>query len=279
MDKQEDKYADINGNKIRYWSGGEKGGNVILIHGLGGSVEKEWRYTFGPLSEHCKVYGLDMLGSGLSDKPNIPCSLETGARDVKDFMDEVRIDRATLVGLSMGGGVSLQFATQFQDRLEKLVIVDSACLGRKVHPGLKVLSAPLIGNILMKPGLSHSERIWRSVVYDPAAVKDDLIEADHKLAVMPGFTSAFLRALRSGCGVRGIRPRVYKAILGGLGSIKKQTLIIWGKQDPLIPVEYAYTANEKIPGSQLHIFDKCGHVPPVEYPDKFVNIVSEFISR
>jgi 4,5:9,10-diseco-3-hydroxy-5,9,17-trioxoandrosta-1(10),2-diene-4-oate hydrolase len=194
-------------------------------------------------------------------------------------MDVLKIDRAVIVGVSMGGGVALQFAIQFQDRLDKLVIVDSAGLGRKVSPVFKILSIPGIGSLLMKPGLSNSERGWKSSVYDPSCVKKDLVENDYKLAVIPGFRRSFLKTLRNGCGIRGVRPRVYKTILDGLGSIKSQTLIIWGKQDPLIPVEHAYIADEKIPGSQLHIFDKCGHVPPVEYPEEFVNIVSEFISR
>jgi 4,5:9,10-diseco-3-hydroxy-5,9,17-trioxoandrosta-1(10),2-diene-4-oate hydrolase len=279
VNKQEDKYVKISGKKVRYWSGGDKGKNVILIHGIGGSVEIEWLYTFGPLSEHNRVYGLDLPGFGLSDRPQISYFLEGMARSVKDFMDVLKIDRAVIVGVSMGGGVALQFAIQFQDRLDKLVIVDSAGLGRKVSPVFKILSIPGIGSLLMKPGLSNSERGWKSSVYDPSCVKKDLVENDYKLAVIPGFRRSFLKTLRNGCGIRGVRPRVYKTILDGLGSIKSQTLIIWGKQDPLIPVEHAYIADEKIPGSQLHIFDKCGHVPPVEYPEEFVNIVSEFISR
>jgi pimeloyl-ACP methyl ester carboxylesterase len=279
VDKQKDRYADINGNKIRYWSNGTKGKNIILIHGIGGSVEKDWMYTFGPLSEQNKVIGFDLLGFGLSDKPDMIYSLDTGAQLVKDFMDVVNIDKAALVGLSMGGGVALKFAIRFPERLEKLVIVDSALLGRKIHPIFKIMSIPVIGRMLMKSDLSHSEKTWNTALYDPAAVTKELVETDYKLAVMPGYKRAFLRSLRSGCGIRGMRPRVYKAVLDGLGSIKKQTLIIWGKQDTLLPVEHAYTANEKIQGSQLHIFDKCGHVPPLEHPEEFVNIVSEFISR
>jgi pimeloyl-ACP methyl ester carboxylesterase len=278
MEKHEDRYASVKGSRIRYWSEGESGPNVVLIHGLGGSVEEEWRYVFGSLSERYRVYGPDVPGFGLSDKPNIRYSLDFGAQFVKDFMDEVEIERAVVVGISMGGAIALQFAVRFQDRLNKLVAVDSAGLGRNVSAILKILSVPVLGNIMLKISYSNSEKLWKSSVYDYSTVKTELVEADFKLASIPGYKRAFLRALRSGCGAFGTRRRVYRPLLDGLGSIRKPALIIWGKQDPLIPVEYAYRANEKIPGSQLRVIDRCGHVPPVERPDDFVKILTDFIS-
>lgn len=279
--KQQDRYVNISTYKIRYWSRGKKVKIIVLIHGIGGSVELDWMYNFKPLSAHNQVYGLDLLGFGLSDKPDKPkysFSLDGWAQLVKDFMDVLDINTASLVGLSLGGGVALQFAIQFPDKVDKLIIVDSAGLGRETHPMFKVLSIPLIGNLLFKPSLKNSEKAWKSVVYYPSAVTDEIVKTDYRLSTMPGFKKIFLHTIQKGCTIRGLRPSIYKSILSGLSAIKNPTLIIWGRQDPVFPLQHAYIAEEKIPEAQLHIFDNCGHIPPIEYPEGFNKIVNDFIS-
>jgi len=278
-DKQKDKYVTIGEIKTRYWSQGNKGKKVILIHGIGGSVETDWIYNFEALAERNQVYGLDVVGFGLTDKPKHSYTLEGAAQFIEGFMEALKIDSASLIGVSLGGGIALQCAIQLHDKVDKLVLVDSVGFGREIHPMFKILSIPILGNLLLHPSLKSSEKTWKSIVYDASIVTDEVIERDYELSKLPGFKRAFLKTVRSGCGVRGLRPSIYNTLLNGLSSIEEPTLIVWGKQDPIFPVEHAYIARENIPRSQIHIFDNCGHYPQYEHPEEFNKIVNDFISR
>lgn len=277
--KAEDKYVTVGKIKTRYWSHGNKGNKVLLIHGIGGSVETDWTYNFKALAARNQIYGLDLVGFGLTDKPKFSYSLEGAAKFIEGFMEALEMDRASLVGVSLGGGIAMQCAIQLPDRVDKLVLVDCVGLGREIHSVFKVLSIPLLGELLLQPSLKSSERTWKTIVYDTSIVTDETITRDYELSKLPGFKKAFLKTVRSGCGVRGLHSRIYNTLLHGLSSRKGPTLIVWGKQDPILPVAHAYVARDKIPFSQLHIFDNCGHYPQYEHPKEFNEIVNDFLSE
>ena len=276
--KGEDKYVTVGKIKARYWSHGKKGNKVLLLHGIGGSVEIDWFHNFKALAARNQVYGPDMVGFGLTEKPKFPYSLEGEARFIEGFMDALEIDRASLVGVSLGGGIAMQCAVQYPDRVDKLVIVGSVGFGREIHPLFKVLSIPLLGELLLRPSLESSEKSWKTIVYDTSVVTKETIARDYELSKLPGFKKAFLKTVRSGCGVRGIHSRIYNTLLHGLSSRKEETLIVWEKQDTVLPVAHAYVARDIIPCSQLHVFDNCGHYPQYEHPEEFNKIVNDFLS-
>ena len=121
----EDQYIEVAGINTRFWSMGDEGSSVILIHGIGCYIEM-WENNINVLSQNHRVYAIDLAGFGYSNKPAVPYSFPYFTQFVVDFMKTLNIERASLIGNSMGGGISLQIAIQFPDKVDKLVLVDSA---------------------------------------------------------------------------------------------------------------------------------------------------------
>lgn len=273
----DDQFTEIGSTNTRFWMAGDDGPPVLLIHGIGGSVE-EWRFNIGALAEHNRVYAFDMVGFGRSDKPAGKYSFGYLAQFVNDFMDAQAIERASLVGHSLGGGVVLQFALQFPDKVEKLVLVSSAGLGKEVHLAFRLSSLPLIGNWLTRPSRKGTAQLLTDCYLDQDLITDEFIEFKYQLAALPGAQQTFLSTVRTLGNFWGMRDAVVASIVENLTSITAPTLIIWGQQDRILPVAHANIAANKIPHARLHIFDPCGHCPPEELPEEFNALVLEFLA-
>ncbi|MFQ6040715.1 MAG: alpha/beta fold hydrolase [Candidatus Poribacteria bacterium] len=271
-----EKYVTVDGIKIHYLTAGS-GPPVILIHGLGVFAET-WLYNIKPLSGRNTVYAPDLVGFGRSEKPKVKYSLAYFVKFLSGFMDALNIERASLVGNSMGGLIALRFALDYPNRVCKLVFVSGAGLGRKVSFGLRLLSLPILGDILLarttKKGI---RRGLEGSFYNPDFVTDEWVEETFKVYKLPSARRAFLSVLRSGVSIFGLKRDV--VLLEQLPKIQAPTLIIWGKRDKVIPVEYAYTAHARIRDSQLHIFSECGHAPQVEKAKEFNRLVLEFLEK
>jgi len=279
MTKQlyEDQYVNVGGVNTRFWKAGDQGSVIILVHGVFNSVDS-WSPNMPSLAEAHRVYALDMPGFGLTDK--IPMSsLVQGAQFVNDFMKTQNIDKATLVGHSLGGAYSLHFAIQYPDKLHRLVLIDSLGLGIKAHFIFKLLTLPVIGEFISRPSLSGTRRTLKTAVYDKSLVTDELVETGYRFSALPGAQKALLSMLRSGGNYRGIRPEFIRPIVENLSSIKAPTLIIWGEQDPIFPVDQAQVALKGIPDARLTVFGRCGHIPYLEHPNKFNSLVKEFLAK
>mgnify|MGYP001822965434 FL=1 len=272
----QDRYIQVGGINTRYWALGEQGSSVILLHGIGASVE-DWLLNVHALAERHRVYALDMVGFGRSDKPSAPYTAPYMAQFVKDFMDCLGIDRAHLAGHSMGGGVALQFVIRFPEKVQKLVLAASAGLGKKLYLPFRVCTLPRIGERLTRPSRKGTAQLIEDAVYDPALVTDEWVELGYEMAALPGAQDAVLSALRSSCNLRGMRRDVIAPVVANLASISAPTLIIWGKQDRILPVIQAYVADEGIPNSRLHSLDRCGHIPQLECAEAFNDLVTEFL--
>jgi len=236
-------------------------------------------FNINALAQRHRVYAIDLAGFGRSDKTHTLSSFSQGAQFVNDFMEVQHINKASLVGNSMGGGVTLQFAIQFPDRIEKMVLVDSAGLGKELHLLLRLGSLLLIGELLTKPSRKGTVRFLKACVYDPAMLTDELIELVYQLVSLPGAQKSFLSCLRSSVNFLGLRAGTVRSIVDNLTTIATPTLIIWGKQDRILPIAHAYVAKEKIPNAKLHILDPCGHIPQMERPEDFNTLLLEFLAR
>ena len=272
----DDQYVKVGDINTRFRTAGDKGTAVILVHGLGDALET-WEPNINALAERHRVYALDLVGFGRSDKPPIQPSLSFGAQFISDFMETQHIGRASLVGNSMGGAVSLQFALQFPDKLEKLVLENTAGLGKGVITIFRWLSIPMIGELLSRPSRRGTIWLFKQIVYDPTVITDDLVELYYQLASLPGAQKSLLSTLRTGINLFGQRPQFTRPIVENLGKITCPTLIIWGQQDRIIPVEHARVAKDGIPNAKLHIFDSCGHGPHFEHPEDYNRLVLEFL--
>ena len=271
-----DRYVVVNGINTRYWQMGSSGSKLILLHGGNGSIEF-WLYNIADLAQQHQVYAFDMVGSGKSDFPDGTYSLTEQAEFLAGFMTALNIDTATLIGNSMGGGVSLEFTRLYPARVERLVLVDSMGFGPEISLGIRLITLPAIVNLL-RPGRWMIPAMLKSNFYNSQQLPPEWIEFRYPIFALPGRNRVILRLGQSNFNLAGVRAQVYQPILDSLAKITQKTLIIWGDCDRIIPVKHAYVAAAGLPNSQLHIFPNCGHHPYLEYPEKFDLLVLEFLT-
>jgi pimeloyl-ACP methyl ester carboxylesterase len=272
----QDLYLSVNGIDTRYWQLGECGTDLILLHGGNGSIEF-WLYNIAALAQYHRVYAFDMVGSGRSDRPDGSYSLAFQAEFLHGFMAALKIDSATLIGNSMGGGVALAFTRLYPDRVDKLVLVDSMGFGKEISLGIRLITLPVVVNLL-RPGRWMIPAMLRSNFYNTKQLPPEWIELRYPIFALPGSNRVILRLGKSNFNLAGVLPEVYQPILDSLANITQKTLIIWGEFDRIIPVKHAYIAAAGLPNSQLEIFPDCGHHPYLEYPAKFDRLVLDFLA-
>jgi len=273
----QDKYIKVGNINTRYWQAGDKGSAVVLVHGLGGYIEN-WLHNIGPLSLSHRVYVMDLPGFGRSDKPLVR-DLMVLVRFIADFMETLKIEKASLIGNSLGGGLVLQFALEYPEKVERLVLVDSAGLGRDVIPDFKFCSLPLVGELFLRPSRKSSEKLWEKLLHDPSKVTPEMKDLGYRYISSPGAKKTFLATTRAGVNIFGQKDKLTRQLLPGLKGLKMPVLIVWGNDDRIIPVAHARIALEKIPGARLELFDNCGHMPMLECPDKFNQLVLDFLAQ
>ena len=273
MDLPPDRYATVQGHRVRYWEAGA-GPAVVLVHGLANSVIT-WRKNVEALGRDFRVIALDLPGHGLSDMPKVRFDLPAGAAFVASFLDEVGVERAHLAGNSMGGAVALELALARPERTVSLTLADSAGLGREISLVLRLGSLPLLGEYARRPTLKGVRNLVRWLVHDPALVDEEELPLRLSYLKREGSAQALLRFLRTGVGLFGQRPGTRRD--ARLPSLSVPTLIVWGAQDPLFPIEQAQRAARAIPGAELHVFDRCGHWPQYEHPSEFNRLLGEFV--
>jgi pimeloyl-ACP methyl ester carboxylesterase len=276
MTMPQDKYIKIGTINTRYWAEGDKGSNVILIHGLGASADI-WMHNILALAKSHRVYAPDLVGFGRSDKPKVIYSPPYMAAFINDFIKALNIGNACLIGLSLGGGLALQYLLQFPGNVQRLVLVDSAGLGREVPLAMRLATVPLMGELMLSPSRAGMAFVLRQLVYDPAIITNDLIDLYFELNFSEGAAKTVLSVLRTCATIRGGRADVLDPIIRNLDSVKIPTLIIWGREDRLFPLGHAFSAREKMPEAHLYILDRCGHMPNFERPEEFNSLVLNFL--
>lgn len=259
-----DKYATVFGAKIHYLEAGS-GPVVILLHGLGGSVSN-WAPTIAPLAQKYRVIVPDQIGFGKSDKPMLNYRVGT----LVDFLDglykQLGIQKASLVGNSLGGFTAAAYAIAHPEKVDKLVLVDAA--GFSVTGDID----PRVLNGLNASTRQQVKDLIALVFYNKEAFGSDAaIDTFFASRVTAGDGYTIQRFIDSiGHG---------EDILDGkLGAIKQPTLIIWGREDGLTQLAMGQRFNKEIAGSQMLIIDKCGHVPQLEKSAEFNAGLMKFLA-
>ncbi len=144
---------------------------------------------------------------------------------------------------------------------------------------MRIASLPFFDRIFFKPPLPVFTRFLHRLVFDPAAITADFARLYYEMFFQPASVRAFTSILRTIATLRGARPGILESIRAGLGTITAPTLILWGRQDRILPVSQALDAAGRIPGARLHVFERCGHMPNVEYPGEFNRLVLEFLDE
>lgn len=269
----------LHGHRIAYREAGDRDAPVVvLVHGMAGS-SATWREAMPALADRARVIAPDLLGHGHSAKPAGDYSLGNHASVVRDVLVGLGVGRATVVGQSLGGGVAMQFAYQYPELCERLVLVSSGGLGREVNWILRLLSLPgaelilpvVVPGFVAQRGNEVSRWLHARNVGPPKVA--EMWSAYSSLAD-PGKRQAFLRTLRAVVDAGGqavsARDRLYLAAA-------VPSLIVWGDADPIIPVHHGVEAHGTMPGSRLEIFDGVGHFPHVEVPDRFAAVLLDFL--
>jgi len=256
-----EKTIPIFGQTIHYWDVGS-GPVVVLLHGLGSSKE-DWLAVVGPLSKNHRLLIPDQIGFGHSDKPLVSYSVQIFVDFLDEFLRQMKVEKASLVGESLGGWVSALYVTEISgtDRVsvvDKLVLADAAGLKQK---------GPIPD---FNTSLQSSGRLLKSLFYDSSWINDERIRQSfaHRLAANDGYTiQSFLN-----------NPALASELLDDkLSQIRVPTLVAWGKQDQLVPFSSGEKYAAGIPGARLVAFDKCGHIPKAEKTAEFVSAVMAFL--
>jgi 2-hydroxy-6-oxonona-2,4-dienedioate hydrolase len=258
-----DKFATVYGAKIRYLEAGS-GPAVILLHGLGADASS-WAATIGPLSQKYRVIVPDQIGFGRSDKPMINYRVGT----LVDFLDglykQVGIERASLVGNSLGGFTAAAFALAHPEKVDRLVLVDAA--GFAVTGDLD----PRVLNGLNPSTIDAAKQILALIFYNKQAYATDANAAmllTRKMMANDGYTvQRFIDSIVRNEDMLDKR----------LGQLKQPTLIIWGREDALTPLSMGERFKKEIAGSELLIIEKCGHVPQMEKALEFNTALMKFL--
>ncbi|MBM3926046.1 MAG: alpha/beta fold hydrolase [SAR202 cluster bacterium] len=262
------------GVNVRYFRLGQ-GPPVVLIHGLGES-SLVWCSNMEELASNHTVIALDLPGHGASDNPQWRYSLDESQEFLIDFMDSLHLHQPSLIGNSMGGLVSLSLGLDRPERIDKLVLANSAGLGREVAGFLRLLSLPLLGEFMALPKQQGVRFLMSRLPDDDDGLTEAFVAALFEERRRPGNTAAMLRMLRSGVNLLGVKP--WAVLTNRLSELKAPTLVLWGKRDAIFPVKHAYRAAKLIPKARLKVFDNCGHWPQRDARKAFNKLVLQFLS-
>jgi pimeloyl-ACP methyl ester carboxylesterase len=272
--------ATLHGSDLHYLDAGT-GPVVVPIHGLLGS-HRGWLHLADRLAAEHRIVAPDLLGHGASAKPMGDYSLGAHAATVRDLMDHLEIPSATLVGHSLGGGIALQFAYLFPDRVDRLVLVSSGGLGRELSVLLRAATLPgaewLVPLLASRRVRDRCEAAGRVLGRLGVRAGPDVAEGWRGFVSLGDAESrrAFLATARTvidpGGQMVDASPRLHLAA-------QTPTLLVWGARDRVIPSWHAVLAQQAIPGSRVEVFERAGHFPHLDDPDRFVRVLREFIGE
>ncbi len=271
--------VEVHGHPVNFIEAGS-GPVLLLIHGMAGTCDN-WEAVIEPLAINHTVIAPDFPGHGASAPGGGDYSLGSLASGLRDLMLTLGHERATLVGHSLGGGVALQFTYQFPEMVERLVLVSSGGLGPDVSPVLRAAALPgaeLFISATAGVGSRIGSVVGRGLGLVGLRPSADLAEVTRGYATLtdPERRKAFVATLRSVVGTQGQRVAALdKLYLADALPL----LIIWGENDPIIPVDHAREAHAQLPSSRLEIFEDTGHVPQLERPGRFIAVLERFLAE
>ena len=270
---------DLHGHPVSYWLAGS-GPAIVLIHGITSS-SRTYERVMPALAEHFTVIAPDLLGHGESAKPRGDYSLGAYASGVRDLMIALGHPRATVVGHSLGGGIAMQLAYQFPERVERLALVSSGGLGRELNLMLRAATLPGSEYVLpllcaapVRDAVRAVGRVTSRIGFRPGADLQGMLEGFDSLSAVDA-RRAFLHTARSIIDIGGQRVSARDRLYLAAGM---PTLIVWGENDPMIPVAHGREAHAEMPGSRLEVFPDAGHFPFNDDPVRFARVLQDFIA-
>jgi len=272
------QYLTIHGHRRAFVKAGS-GPALLLLHGLG-CDHTTWRPVIAALSRRYTVIAPDLLGHGRSDKPRADYSVGGYANGMRDLLTVLGIDKATVVGHSFGGGVAMQFAYQFPERTERMILVAPGGIGREVTPAIRAISMPgfqAAMGVATVPGLLQAMKLaLRGLSASGLRHARDL---DEVAEIIQHLSDRKARAAIT---------HVVRAVVDWRGQVVTMAdraylthampmCVIWGADDIVIPVSHARLASQIAPDATVEVVPNAGHFPHKDHPQRFVKIVNDFI--
>lgn len=265
-----ERWSNLNGIKIRYMESGEKNNrHILFIHGLGSSADR-WLNIPDALSTNFHSVVIDLPGFGKSDKPTtMDYTIENFKNIVSDFIDNIAIHdgKISIVGHSLGGYIAAEVAMENKDQVQRLVLIDSSGMLRKPTPLLdEYLDAA------MNPRYDNVQKAFEKMVANPTRIPSSLVESFIKRMNLPNAKYAFKSTLQNSTNTQ--------LNLKNLSSLLSEvpTLIIWGTEDNVIPLEHSKLFREYIKNSKVKIIPDSGHAPFAEKPTQVLEILNDFLA-
>ncbi|MGY2702942.1 pimeloyl-ACP methyl ester carboxylesterase [Nocardioides sp. HB32] len=277
-DRSDVQFVTIHGHRRAFVRAGS-GPAVLLLHGLG-CDHTTWESVIETLARRYTVIAPDLLGHGQSDKPRADYTLGGFANGMRDLLTVLGIDKATVIGHSFGGGVAMQFAYQFPERTERLMLVASGGLGPDVSPAIRAISTPgfhQVMSVLTLPGIRHAGKAGlRALSATGLSLTRDL---DEVAEIYDTFRDPQAR--------HAVR-HVVRAVVDWQGQIVTMAdraylteampmWVVWGRNDRVIPVRHANAAAQLAPNARVEVIPDSGHFPHKDHPQRFARIVNDFI--
>jgi len=267
----------IKGHAIFYVVKGE-GEPLLLIHGYGAGFWV-WEKQIEVLSRSYRVYALDVIGHGFSDRPKIAYTPETYIHFLRDFMDGVGIERATLIGNSMGGGMAWATAALFPERVKRVILINSVppdVLNQVRNESFRTLVA--IQDIPFLPYLVIASRnknsikwILQECVSDIKLITPEVLNRQYELSRIKGTTWVLYSTFKNAKDTSKMKDY--------LSRIDHPTLLIWGDRDLIFPPSVGESLHQAIKGSRFQIIEKSGHIPMWEIPEEVNRIILDFLEE
>jgi pimeloyl-ACP methyl ester carboxylesterase len=272
------RFVTVHGHRRAYVKVGS-GPALLLLHGLG-CDHTTWDGVIGRLARDYTVIAPDFLGHGQSDKPRADYSLGGYANGMRDLLTILGIDRVTVVGHSFGGGVAMQFAYQFPERTERMVLVSPGGLGTEVALGIRAITLPGFHQAMGVVTLPGVRQVTKAALQGLSLSRHPALRDLSEVAQIveswrdPGTRRAVRHLVRTVIDLRGqvvtMRDRAYL-------TEAMPMAVVWGRDDRVLPASHAEALSTLAPLAQVEVFDNSGHFPHKDHPERFVWFLNDFI--
>ncbi|WP_183094246.1 alpha/beta fold hydrolase [Nocardioides stalactiti] len=279
----ETQFLTLHGKRRAFVKTGS-GPALLLLHGLA-CDSTTWNRVIPILAKKYTVIAPDLLGHGLSDKPRADYTLGGYANGMRDLLTILGIDKVTVVGHSFGGGVAMQFAYQFPERTQRVMLVSSGGLGPEVTPIIKLIQAPgweQVMRVLTLPGIRHVETAALRALstYGGGGLRKYTRDLDEAAAIVDSWADRRTRfAIR----------HLVRAVIDWQGQIVTMSdrayltetmpmAVVWGRDDQVIPVRHSSNVAALAPEASVRVLPDSGHFPHRDHPEEFARLLDEFVS-
>ena len=260
-----EKFVDIDGNKIRYFESGSSKKTLVLVHGLGASSER-WQYVLPLFEIDFHVIVLDLVGFGYSDKPLTDYTIDFFSNFLEKFLISLGIEQTSIIGSSLGGQIAAEYTSSHPQSVDKLILVSPSGIMKQ---STFALDAYIMAALY--PNEQSAKNAFETMDGSGKKIPMTIINGFVTRMKLPNAKFAFMSTL---LGLKNS-----ELITKKLENISSPTLIIWGSDDPVIPVNFANDFVSSINNCKLYEMSKCGHTPYVQEPELFASHVLEFLNN